>query len=224
MAAMEGAGSGRRIGVVAVQGAFVEHIASLHQLGVECVQVRLPGDLEELDGLVIPGGESTTISHLMAAYALLGPIRELAARGLPILGTCAGMILLARRAIGLNSATLGVMDIEVQRNAFGRQVNSFETLLPIPALGSDPFPAVFIRAPLISSAQPWVDILARLPDGTPVAARQGGLLGAAFHPELTTDLRFHSFFLEEVCGVTNPGALADHEDGRSKPWFQGGHE
>ncbi|MFW6150708.1 MAG: pyridoxal 5'-phosphate synthase glutaminase subunit PdxT [Chloroflexota bacterium] len=190
---------GTRIGVMALQGAFAEHCANLRRLGVRSAEVRLPGDLEELDGLIIPGGESTTISRLMVAYGLLEPVRELAARGLPVMGTCAGMILLANRAIGLTTPTLGLMDIEVERNAFGRQVDSFETPVAIPALGSDPFPAVFIRAPLLRSSGPGVDILACLPDGTAVVARQGRLLVAAFHPELTTDTRFHAYFVEGLC-------------------------
>lgn len=213
---MEEPRQGTRIGIIALQGAFVEHRASLRRLGVCSVEVRLPGDLRELDGVIIPGGESTTISRLLVAYGLLEPVRELAVHGLPIMGTCAGMILLANRAIGLTTATLGLIDIEVERNAFGRQVDSFETPLSIPALGSDPFPAVFIRAPLLRSSGPGVDILARLPDGTAVAARQGRLLVAAFHPELTTDTRFHAYFVESVCAGEGDSVLGHGEGGRSE--------
>ncbi len=186
-----------KIGVLASQGAFVEHIAKLKQLGAEAVPVRLPADLDRVDGLVIPGGESTSISKLNAHYKLTGGIKRLAGDGLPVLGTCAGMILLGRR----NEAsleTLGLMDITVRRNAFGRQVESFETELDVPVLGGKPFPAVFIRAPLMEKVNGSVEVLARLADGTVVAARQGNLVALAFHPELTDDLRFHRYFLDIV--------------------------
>lgn len=221
---MEEPRQGTRIGIMALQGAFVEHRASLRRLGVCSVEVRLPEDLPELDGLIIPGGESTTISRLMSEYGLLEPVRELAGRGLPIMGTCAGMILLAKRAIGLTTGTLGLMDIEVERNAFGRQVDSFETALSIPALGSEPFPAVFIRAPLLRSSGPGVDILARLPDGTAVAARQSRLLVAAFHPELTTDTRFHAYFVEGLCAGGDNPVLRYGEGTRSGRPSRGGRQ
>ena len=196
---MPGAGPSRgRIGVLALQGAFVEHEAMLRRLGAETVEVRLPHELEGIDGLVIPGGESTTIGKLLVAYDLMEPIRKLAQEGLPILGTCAGLIVLARN-IGANGQPLiGVMDIVVGRNAFGRQVDSFETDLAIPALGEKPFQAVFIRAPLIETAGEGVEVLARLPDGRIVAARSENLLVSAFHPELTEDSRFHRYFLDMV--------------------------
>ena len=160
--------------------------------------IRLPQDLESLDGLIIPGGESITIGRLMLPYGFIEALRELSHDGFPIFGTCAGMILLAKSVLDLNIETISVMNIKVRRNAFGRQVDSFETSLSVPALGEVPFPAVFIRAPIIVETGPGVEILASLPDGTPVAARQGNLLVSAFHPELTSDLRFHTYFLDIV--------------------------
>jgi len=189
-----------RIGVLASQGAFAEHIAILHRLEVEALPVRLPQELIGLDGLIIPGGESISISKLMLSYNLMNEIRNLAKNGLPILGTCAGMILLAREISDLDVEPIGVMDITVRRNAFGRQRESFETELSMPILGEKPFPGIFIRAPVIEQANSKVEILARLDDGTSVAARQEKLLASAFHPELTDDLRFHQYFLDIVAG------------------------
>ncbi|HEY83401.1 MAG TPA: pyridoxal 5'-phosphate synthase glutaminase subunit PdxT [Dehalococcoidia bacterium] len=189
-----------RIGVLASQGAFAEHIAKLRQLGAEAVPVRLPEELEGLDGLVIPGGESTSISRLMRDFHLADKIKERAQSGLPVFGTCAGMILLAKKNSDAYPETLGLMDISVRRNAFGRQRESFEAELSVPVLGEKPFPGVFIRAPLIEKADGKVEILARLGDGTMVAAREGRLLALAFHPELTDDLRFHQYFLDIACG------------------------
>ncbi len=184
-----------KIGVLALQGAFVEHIALLRLLGVEALPVRLPQELEGLDGLIIPGGESTAIAKLMLSHNLTDTLRSRIQDGLAVLGTCAGMILLAK-GVSDGLETLGVMDIEVRRNAFGRQVDSFETDLSIPLLGEDPFHGVFIRAPLIERASPEVEILSKLPNGVSVVVRQGKLLASAFHPELTDDLRFHSYFLK----------------------------
>jgi 5'-phosphate synthase pdxT subunit len=189
-----------RIGVLALQGAFVEHIAILHQLKVQALPVRLPKELNGLDGLVIPGGESTSIGKLMLDYNLVSEIRNLAKDGLPIFGTCAGMILLANKTSDSEIKPLGVMNIKVKRNAFGRQRESFETELSIPVLGEKPFIGVFIRAPIIEQANSNVEIMARLTDGTGVAARQGKILACAFHPELTSDLRFHRYFLDIVAG------------------------
>ena len=196
------------IGVLALQGAFIEHVHVLHSLGVEAVEVRLPAHLDRLDGLIIPGGESTTIGKLAVEYGLLEPMREIARAGKAIWGTCAGLILLAQklsgpRGKGADPPLLELMDIAVARNAFGRQVDSFEADLTIPALDAvsapgeagRPFHAVFIRAPRIESVGPEVEVLARLDDGTAVAARQGRLLVTAFHPELTADSRFHRYFL-----------------------------
>ena len=189
-----------RIGVLASQGAFAEHLAILRQLEVEALPIRLPQELTGLDGLIIPGGESTSISRLMLNYNLMDEVRGLAKNGLPILGTCAGMILLAKEISNLDVESLGVMDIRVKRNAFGRQKDSFETDLSIPVLGENPFPAVFIRAPAIEWTNSNVEILASLAEGTGVAAKQGKLVASAFHPELTSDLRFHQYFLDIVAG------------------------
>lgn len=189
-----------KIGVLAAQGAFAEHIAVLHQLGVEAVPVRLPAELRGLDGLIIPGGESTTISRMMIAYDLMNGISAMATNGKPLFGTCAGLILMSKHISGNTTKTLGLMDIRVKRNAFGRQIDSFETELSIPALGEKQFPAVFIRAPFIEQADDNVNVLARLDDGTIVAARQGKLLVTAFHPELTDDSRLHRYFLDIVSG------------------------
>jgi 5'-phosphate synthase pdxT subunit len=190
-----------RIGVLAAQGAFVEHIAMLRRLGVEALPVRLPRELEGLDGLIIPGGESTAISKLMLDYNLVDDIKNLAKNGLPIFGTCAGMILLASDVSDRDEVrALAVMDIRVRRNAFGRQRESFETELFIPVLGEKPFPGVFIRAPIIEQSNSKVEVLAKLADGTSVAAREGKMLVSAFHPELTDDLRFHQYFLDIVAG------------------------
>lgn len=184
------------IGVLALQGDFHEHREALRRLEVAAPEVRLPQDLMGLDGLIIPGGESTTIVRLMRSSELLEPLRKLAASDFPIWGTCAGMILLAKRLDGTGVPALEAMDITVRRNAFGRQVDSFEADLPIPALGDPPFHAVFIRAPIVEEVGPGVEVLARLSDGTPVAARQGRLLATAFHPELTPDVRLHRLFLD----------------------------
>jgi 5'-phosphate synthase pdxT subunit len=189
-----------KIGVLASQGAFAEHIAKLRQLEAEAVPVRLPEELEGLDGLVIPGGESTSIARLMRDYKLTSQIRDRAKNGLPLFGTCAGMILLAKKSSDAHLESLGLMDITVRRNAFGRQRESFEAELSIPVLGEKLFPGVFIRAPLIEQVNSQVEILARLADGTIVAVRQEKLLALAFHPELTDDLRFHQYFLDIVAG------------------------
>jgi len=193
-----------RIGILALQGDFAEHTAMLSRLGVDAFPVRLPSQLTKLDGLVIPGGESTTISRLMAEYALAKPIRELAYQGLPIWGTCAGMVLLAKEVTNSANGTLGIMDIKVKRNTFGRQLDSFEADLPIPALGNHPFHGVFIRAPIIEEAGPRVEILCQLSDGAIVAAREENCLACSFHPELTDDSRFHEYFLN----LTKEGVFA----------------
>ena len=189
-----------KIGVLASQGAFAEHIAVLRQLGVEAVPVRLPQELMGLDGLIFPGGESTSIGRLVLAYNLTNEIKDLARNGLPIFGTCAGMILLARKNSDAHPEPLELMNMTVRRNAFGRQKDSFEAELLIPVLGEKPFPGVFIRAPLIEQVDDGVEILARLADGALVAVRQDKLLASAFHPELTDDLRFHQYFLDIVAG------------------------
>ena len=190
-----------KIGVLALQGAFREHIGIIQELGIEALPVRLPDQLDGLDGLIIPGGESTSILKLMHSFDLVHPMREMAEAGLPIFGTCAGMVCLARKVSNHGLETLSVMDIVVTRNAFGRQVDSFETELAIPALGDKPFPAIFIRAPYIERAEPRVEILARLPSGVAVACRQGKFLATSFHPELTSDPRLHSYFLKIVAST-----------------------
>jgi 5'-phosphate synthase pdxT subunit len=176
-----------RIGVLAIQGDFEAHGDALRRLGAEAIEVRRPSQLEQLDGLVIPGGESTTIQMGLEAYGLEQPLQGFAASGRALLGTCAGLIVLDRNHLGL-------MDIEARRNAFGRQVRSFEADVTIRGLGDEPVRAVFIRAPWIESAGAEVEVLAEL-EGHPVVARQGSLLVAAFHPELTDDLRLHAYFL-----------------------------
>ena len=184
--------------MLALQGGFVEHITALRRLDAEAFPVRLSRELKGIGGLVIPGGESTTIGKLMGEYELVEELKGLIADGLPVLGTCAGMVLLAKKARETDQELLGAMDIEVKRNAFGRQVDSFEAALDVAALGAPPFPGVFIRAPRIESVGNSVEILANLSDGTPVAARENNMVATAFHPELTTDLRFHEYFLTIV--------------------------
>ena len=200
-----------KIGVLALQGDFVEHVQVLQALGVDAVEVRKPEQLRDLDGLIIPGGESTTFGKLALEYGLVDPIREMCNTGKPVWGTCAGMIFLAKQ-VGRPQPVLGVMDVTVKRNAFGRQVQSFEQDLAVPELGKThngadngakpdrPFHAIFIRAPLIEKVGKGVQVLATLEDGTIVAARQGNLLATSFHPELTQDTRFHKYFLDLVKG------------------------
>lgn len=185
------------IGVLSLQGAFREHVQTLALLGAAAVDVRRRRELAGLDGLVIPGGESTTIGKLMVSYHMLDEVRQRGEEGLPIFGTCAGMVMLAGEVCDGGQPLLELMDICVRRNAFGRQVKSFEAGLEIPALGDDPFPGVFIRAPWIERAGPEVELLGSH-EGHGVAARQGNLLATAFHPELTGDLRLHKLFVEMV--------------------------
>lgn len=190
-----------KIGVLALQGDFAEHLAMLSRLGVQGREVRMPEDLEGLDGLIIPGGESTTIGKLAVDYELIDPIREFG-KEKPIWGTCAGAIFLSKDA-RREQPLLGLMDITVERNAFGRQVESFEAELEVPALNivdqkNPPVHAVFIRAPLIEKVAGSAEALSSLPDGRIVAAQQGGLLATAFHPELTGDDRFHRYFIRMV--------------------------
>ncbi len=193
-----------KIGVLALQGAFIEHVKTLQKLGAEAIEVRLPSQLEGLDGLIIPGGESTTILKLMRDFKLLEPLKKMAAEGFPVWGTCAGMICLARDISHSNGSrqmeTLNLVDMTVRRNAFGRQVDSFEVDLKIDALKDGPYRAVFIRAPIIESVSEPAEVLARLEDGTIVAAKQGNILSTSFHPELTEDTRLHRYFTEEFCG------------------------
>jgi pyridoxal 5'-phosphate synthase pdxT subunit len=185
-----------KIGVLALQGDFEEHCAVLKSLGIEAREVRLPQDLEDLDGLILPGGESTTVGKLARTYGLLEVLQE-KSRSLPMWGTCGGLVFMARD-VGLDQPILGVMDMVVQRNAFGRQVDSFEEDLDITGVEGGPFHGVFIRAPVIVGVGPGLEILCRLRDGRIVAVRQGRLLATSFHPELTRDDRLHRYFLEMV--------------------------
>jgi 5'-phosphate synthase pdxT subunit len=190
-----------KIGVLALQGDFAEHIAMLKQLNVETAEIRLPKHLDGLDGLIIPGGESTTIGKLAVAYELMEPLKLFGQRH-AIWGTCAGAIFISKD-IGRDQPLLGLMDIKVERNAFGRQIDSFETDLDIPELKkatgtTEDYHAVFIRAPIIESVSGDAKILASIPDGRIVAAQQGNLLATSFHPELTNDTRVHEYFLSMV--------------------------
>ena len=185
------------VGVLALQGDFAEHESILRRLGATTRQVRVAADLDGLDGLIIPGGESTTITRLLAAFDLLTPVREFAGHH-PVWGTCAGMIVMAKHATDLDREGLDLMDIDVVRNAFGRQVDSFETDIEVAEVGGAPVHAVFIRAPLIRAVEPHVRILATLDTGEIVAARQGHLLVTSFHPELTDDARMHRYFLSLI--------------------------
>lgn len=189
-----------RVGVLALQGDVREHTRLLTQLGAEVELVRRAGELARVDGLVIPGGESSVIDKLSRAFGIREPIRAAIAAGMPVYGTCAGLILLADRITdGIEGQqTFGGIDVTVQRNAFGSQVDSFETELEVPVLSEPPVRAVFIRAPLVTEAGPGVERLAKLDDGRVVAVRQGALLGTAFHPEVSGEHRFHRLFLDTV--------------------------
>ena len=198
------------IGVLALQGDFAEHFAMVRRLGAEAREVRVPKDLEGLAGLILPGGESTAIYRLMERWGLVEPLVALAHSGTPIWGTCAGLILICRSVLGDSVPSLNLLDVDIQRNAYGRQVDSFEADVRIPVLGESPLRAMFIRAPLIKHVGPGVDVLARLADQSPVAVRQRNILGSTFHPELTADGRFHSYLLrlaEEHAKSTNAAAM-----------------
>jgi 5'-phosphate synthase pdxT subunit len=190
-----------QIGVLALQGAVREHCRSLQACGVEPVEIKYREQLATVRGLIIPGGESTTVGKLLVRHQMLKPLAALGQSGFPILGTCTGLILLAREIAGSRQPRLGVMDITVERNAFGRQIASFETDLDIPEIGTPAFHAVFIRAPYISRVGPGVQVLAAL-EAKILLARQGNCVAAAFHPELTADLRVHQYFLA-LCGNRN---------------------
>ncbi|MCY9666893.1 pyridoxal 5'-phosphate synthase glutaminase subunit PdxT [Paenibacillus alginolyticus] len=185
-----------KIGVLALQGAVAEHIRGIEKAGAEGVVVKRTEQLADLDGIILPGGESTTIGKLMRTYGFIDALKEFSAAGKPIFGTCAGLIVIAKEITGQPEAHLELMDITVARNAFGRQRESFETDLPIKGIDEN-VRAVFIRAPLIEKVGPGVDVLATY-DGQIVAAQQGHLLAASFHPELTDDFRLHSYFLDMV--------------------------
>jgi len=186
-----------RIGVLALQGAFIEHEKVLRKLGCETVQVRKREHLDGIEGLIIPGGESTTIGKLLNDFQIADRIREKAEQGMPVFGTCAGLILMAREIVDSAQPRLGLMNIVAHRNAFGRQVDSFEEDLPVKGLGGQPFRAVFIRAPYIKEAKDGVEVLATVGDKI-VLALENNLLASAFHPELTDDTRIHKLFLDLV--------------------------
>jgi 5'-phosphate synthase pdxT subunit len=187
-----------RIGVLALQGAVREHVDAIRDVGAEPVEVRLPRDLVDLDALILPGGESTTMRRLLDAYNLREPIAALARAGAPMLGTCAGMILLADRIADGDEPVFGLVDLEVRRNGYGRQLDSFEAELEMPELGDEPMHGVFIRAPMVTDVGQEAEVLARDPDGRPVAVRQGRVIATAFHPELTDDRRIHRLLAEMV--------------------------
>jgi 5'-phosphate synthase pdxT subunit len=194
-----------RIGVLAVQGDFREHLDTLRAIGVEGVEVRLPEDLDGVNGLILPGGESTTMRRLIARWGLGQPILQLADTGAPIYGTCAGMIVLAREISGGEEPILPLLDVTVERNAFGRQLDSFETELSVPVLGDQPVHGVFIRAPIIERTGPGVDVLARLDDDRIVAVRERNILATAFHPELAGETRFHRLLATMAAEHADPG-------------------
>ncbi|WP_431247595.1 pyridoxal 5'-phosphate synthase glutaminase subunit PdxT [Leifsonia xyli] len=194
------AGNGPKVGVLALQGDFREHLAVLRGLGADAVPVRRASELAEVGGLVIPGGESSVMDKLSRAFGLAEPLREAIADGLPVYGTCAGLIMLADRILdGIEGQqSLGGLDVAVRRNAFGSQVDSFETDLDVPAVGDEPMHAVFIRAPIVESIGEKATALAQVEDGRVVAVEQGNLIGTSFHPEITGDTRFHEYFLTKV--------------------------
>ena len=191
-----------KVGILAIQGDFLEHSQMLSRIGVEAPEIRLPHQLDDVEGLIIPGGESTTIAQLIDIYGFRNILKERAESGMPVWGTCAGMIVIANRLTDGRPEPLHLMDIEVSRNAFGRQVDSFEADLEIAGINGAPFRAVFIRAPVVTSVGGGVNVLATLEDGRSVAVRQGHLLATAFHPELTQDSRVHELFVRIVEGST----------------------
>jgi 5'-phosphate synthase pdxT subunit len=194
-----------KIGVLALQGAFAEHVVALRAIGVEAVEVRLPEQTLDIDGLILPGGESTTMRRLIDRWGMRQPLLDLAASGAPLFGTCAGMIVLAREITGEEGPILPLLDATVTRNAFGRQLDSFETELPVPLLGDQPVHAVFIRAPVIERVGLDVDVLARLPDGKIVAVRERNIIATSFHPELAGETRFHRLVAMLASEHADPG-------------------
>ena len=194
-----------RIGVLALQGAFTEHLQTLDAIGVDGVPVRLPQDLEGVSALILPGGESTTMRRLIDRWEMRQPILDLAAAGTPVFGTCAGMVVLAREIAGQEEPILPLLDVTVRRNAFGRQLDSFEGELSVPVLGDTPVHGVFIRAPAVERAGPDVDVLARLDDGRIVAVRERNIVATAFHPELAGETRFHRLVATMASEHADPG-------------------
>lgn len=195
----------RTVGVLALQGDFREHRETLEAMGHTVVEIRKPIQLDAIDALIIPGGESTTIARLILSNGFQQPLRDFCASGRPVWGTCAGAILLAKEVDDLDRPGIETMNIRVRRNAFGRQVDSFEADIAVKGIAGPPFRTVFIRAPLIEEATPPAGVLARLDDGTIVAARQGNLLATSFHPELTNDTRLHEYFLGIGTGPVHAG-------------------
>ena len=193
-------GDGLRVGVLALQGDVREHVRVLTELGAEAVPVRRAAELDQIAGLVIPGGESSVMDKLVRAFGLQAPLRARIAAGMPVYGTCAGLIMLADTILDAidGQESLGGFDLEVRRNAFGSQADSFETELEVPGFGAPPVHAVFIRAPVVERVGPRASVLAALPDGRVVAVEQGPLLGTAFHPEMNGETRFHTRFLNQV--------------------------
>ena len=189
-----------KVGILAIQGDFLEHRQMLGSIGVEAVEIRLPQQLDGIGGLIIPGGESTTIAQLIDIYGFRPVLKDRACKGMPVWGTCAGMIVMADRLVDRRPEPLGLMDIEVSRNAFGRQLDSFESDVQVKSVDGAPFRGVFIRAPVVTDVGNEVEVLARLDDGRPVAVRQDRLLATAFHPELTPDSRVHELFVRIVEG------------------------
>ena len=189
-----------RVGVLALQGDFREHLAVLTELGVDAAAIRRPDELDAIDGLIIPGGESSVMDKLSRLFGLAEPLKAAIAAGLPVYGTCAGLIMLADRLIDSSPGqqSLGGLDVSVRRNAFGSQLDSFETDLEVPAFDGEPVHAVFIRAPIVEQVGAGVDVLSALPDGRIVAVEQGNLMGTSFHPEVTGERRFHEHFLAKV--------------------------
>jgi 5'-phosphate synthase pdxT subunit len=223
--------SAHHIGVLALQGSFAEHSRALRRLGAEPVEVRLPADLNRLAGFILPGGESTTILKLMDTYGLREPICAAAQRGMPVLGTCAGVVCLSRQISSHHMQPLGLIDISVARNAFGRQVESFEEDLTIAGLEGPSFRGVFIRAPIIDRCGSGVEVLSRLRNGTVVACRQNAIVVTSFHPEFVDDLRMHEYFLrivrdragalnasaaDGIAGAALPGAAATVQSGHGR--------
>jgi len=194
-----------KIGVLAVQGDFAEHAAMLDAIGVEPVLVRLPGDLEGISGLCLPGGESTTMRKLIDRWALRQPLLDFAATGAPLFGTCAGMIILSKEIADGDEPVLPLLDVTVRRNAFGRQLDSFEGELAVPLVGDTPVRGVFIRAPVIERVGPGVDVLASLDDGRIVAVRERNVLATSFHPELAGETRFHRLVATMAAEHDDPG-------------------
>lgn len=194
-----------KIGVLALQGAFREHLDTLAAIGVKGLRVREPADLDGVSGLILPGGESTTMRQLITRWGLRQPILDLAESGAPIFGTCAGMIVLSRQIVGDEEPILPLLDVTVERNAFGRQLDSFEADLSVPVLGDTPVHAVFIRAPIIERTGPGVDVLARLDDGRVVAVRERNVIATSFHPELAGETRFHRLVAAMASEHDDPG-------------------